>query len=50
MDDKEQEAGRAIRNQWFENASVVCKQIPAEKLNLSLTGNFWEIIENKIKE
>jgi SynChlorMet cassette protein ScmC len=48
--DPEEAAGRAIRNQWFENASVVSKHISAEKLNLSLTGNFWKIIETVIKD
>jgi hypothetical protein len=42
--DPDREACREIRKQWFENALIISKQLPADKLNLSLTGNFWELI------
>ena len=41
-----QDASREIRKQWFENTLIISKQLPSDKLNLSLTGNFWELIEN----
>ena len=43
--DLDQDAFREIRIQWFENALIVMKQLPAYKLNLSLTCNFWKLIE-----
>lgn len=36
---------RELRMQWFENALIMSKQLPAFKLNLSLQGNFWELIK-----
>ena len=43
--DPDQNIYREIRQQWFENTLIISKQLPAYKLNLSLTGNFFELIE-----
>ncbi|NWJ52264.1 MAG: SynChlorMet cassette protein ScmC [Bacteroidetes bacterium] len=46
--DPDQEACREIRKQWFENTLIMSRQLQADKLNLSLTGNFWELIEKSL--
>ena len=43
--DPDQSDSRKIRMHWFENAITMSKQIPGNKLNLSLTGNFYDLIE-----
>ena len=43
--DPDNNSCREIRMQWFENALMMSKQLPAYKLNLSPAGNFWELIE-----
>jgi SynChlorMet cassette protein ScmC len=39
---------RVIRMQWFENASALSRQLPADRLNLSLTGKFWDLIRKSL--
>jgi SynChlorMet cassette protein ScmC len=39
---------REIRKHWFENAMQFSQKIPGKKLYLSLTGNFWDLIENNL--
>ena len=46
--DPDQHAAREIRHHWFENAIFISKKLPGNKLNLSLTGNFWNLIENHL--
>jgi SynChlorMet cassette protein ScmC len=46
--DPNQHAAREIRKHWFENAMIVSNKLPGNKLNLSLTGNFWELIEEHL--
>ena len=46
--DPNQDVCREIRKQWFENTLIISKHITADKLNLSLTGNFWELIKTTI--
>ena len=43
--DPDQKASRDIRMHWFENALIMSKQLPGNKLNLSLIGNFYDLIE-----
>ena len=46
--DSDQNDSRKIRMHWFENAMILSKQLPGTKLNLSLTGNFYELIEKSL--
>ena len=43
--DPDQNSSREIRHHWFENAMIISQKLPGSKLNLSLTGNFWNLIE-----
>ncbi|GEM_PF-4854555 len=46
--DPDQMDSRKIRMHWFENAIFMSKQLPCNRLNLSLTGNFYELIEKSL--
>lgn len=39
------EEARALRRTMFDNACAIAKQVPAFRLRVSLTGQFWEKIE-----
>jgi SynChlorMet cassette protein ScmC len=46
--DPDQKESRRIRMHWFENAMTMSKLLPGCKLNLSLTGNFYDLIEKSL--
>ena len=41
---------RALRSEWFENASTLTRRIPSFHMRLTLTGEFWNEIERCLNQ